>query len=86
MTALPTALSPFLAAVPPVGDDSVGVYVEIAPNSVGCVTDCVVNTPSSPPPPLAVTGAEPLSLALPVALLLAGIAATIWARRKPAGG
>ncbi|MFG6402184.1 hypothetical protein [Microbacterium sp. P04] len=66
-----------LSTAPPAGDDSIGVFVEISPIDTSCTVDCAVDQP----PALPVTGGEPLSILLPVALLLAGVAAMIWSRR-----
>ncbi|MFG6446118.1 hypothetical protein ACFXP7_12455 [Microbacterium sp. P06] len=81
ITVLPSSLAVGAVATPPAGEDAVGVTVEIAPLSVTCIASCPV---SEEPPVLPVTGSEPLSLLLPIALFAAGVAATVWARRKPA--
>ena len=78
---------PLLAASAASGSSGVGVSVEITPQPTAeptpqptatCETSCVV---SEPPAPLPATGGEPLSLLLPLALLLAGLGALLWSRR-----
>lgn len=64
-------------AVPLAGDDEVNVVVEITP----LVTTCVSGCPVDEPPPLAATGAEPISLLLPIALCVSGLIALAWAHR-----
>ena len=71
-----------LFAAPPEGEGAVGVTVEITPTAAPC-TDCTIEQPASPPA-LPATGGEPVSILVPVALLVAGILATLWSRRRGA--
>ena len=67
-----------VSALGSVGDDAVDVVVEISPIDTECLESCPV---IEQPPALPVTGGEPLSIALPLALFLAGIATVLWVRR-----
>lgn len=81
----------YSSAVPP-RDDSVSISVEIAPHTVpptpgtpapgDCIASCAVEPVA---PPLPVTGGgEPVSLLLPAALLVTGMAAMLYSRWKNA--
>lgn len=72
-----------IAAAPPVGEGEVSVSVDITPNITDCLASCPVEQQPPATPALPVTGAEPVSLLLPAALVIAGLIATVWARRKP---
>jgi len=73
-----------------VADDGVGVTVEITPlPTATCTVDCSPPPgagPGSPGGGLPVTGGEIASVVLAVALVTAGLTATIWGRwRRPTG-
>jgi hypothetical protein len=82
-----TSSTTVFAGIAPVEDDSIDVSVEITPLNTVCTIDCPVSEPPATTPGggLPVTGGEIVSLALPAALVLAGIISLAWARRGRAG-
>jgi hypothetical protein len=65
-----------LVALAAEADDTVGVTVEITPLESTCTVDCAAPLP----PSLPVTGGEPLSILLPVALLVIGVVSVVVSR------
>ena len=74
-----------IAAAESVAEDqgAVGVTVEITPRDTQCTVGCGGDSPGIPSAPLPMTGSEPASIALAVALLVAGGIAVAVARRRP---
>lgn len=70
------------AAVPAEDQGAVGVTVEITPRETQCTVGCGGDSPGDPSTPLPLTGSEPVSIALAVALLLAGAVTAVVARRR----
>jgi hypothetical protein len=66
---------------------AVSISVDITQIAATCVVDCAFEQPSDLP----VTGADVVSLLVPLALVVVGIAATLWSRctsqgRRPVAG